>query len=333
LSSPSKPPAPAPTGILKALATRVIRRAPRDTLELHSDDPALDHAQAMARYQQLRSEEEKDGELNPVCFTKVLTHERKVERAIILMHGMTNCPEQYAGLAPRFFERGYNVIIPRMPLNGLINPDTTALRNVSAEQLRDCCNAMVDIAHGLGERITYAGISAGGTMAAWVAQNRSDVERAVLIAPAFTISPGMGVRASRLAMRLLLIMPNMMTQRFRPFTGGVGHNYRGFATRGLGQVMRLGFSVYDAAAKKRPAAQSVLVITNAADPAVSNGITYSLLRRWKASGLKRLDSCVFDASYHLIHDIIDPCQQEQQVALVYPILLDLVAGPQSPQQA
>ena len=32
----------------------------------------------------------------------------------------------------------------------------------------------------------------------------------------------------------------------------------------------------------------------------------------------------FNATYQLIHDIIDPAQELQQTALVYPILLDLV---------
>lgn len=106
--------------------------------------------------------------------------------------------------------------------------------------------------------------------------------------------------------------------------GALGHNYHGFATRGLGQMMRLGFSIYDAARTTRPAAQSVLVITNAADPAVENSITRKLVKRWKAVGLDRLETCEFEATYRLIHDVIDPKQQEQQTALVYPVLLDLI---------
>ena len=218
------------------------------------------------------------------------------------------------------------MLIPRMPGNGLLDPDTEALKDLTAEQLRDCCNSAVDVARGLGDHITYAGISAGGTMAAWVAQNRPDVDQAVLIAPEFTIGRGLDVAASRFSMYLTLLLPNIMTQRFRPFTGAVGHNYHGFATRGLGQTMRLGFSVYDAARTNKLAAQSVVVITNAADQAVENNITRELVERWKANGLERLDTYEFDASYQLIHDVIDPMQKEQQTALVYPILLDLVTG-------
>ncbi len=313
-----------------AFAVLVMRRLVRtstDELEAHTDDPATDYEKAMARFAEVLAQEKEIETLNPVCHSQVLTHGRKMERAIILMHGMTNCPQQYAQLAPLFFERGYNVLIPLMPCNGLADPDTEALKDVTAEQLRDCSNTMVDIGRGLGDHLTFAGISGGGTMAAWVAQNRSDVDQAVLIAPAFTIARGIGVRLSRLVMHLFLVMPNIMTQRFRPFTGAVGHNYHGFATRGLGQMMRLGFSVYDAARTTKPAAQSVIVITNAADAAVENGSTRELVDRWRAAGLDRVETCEFDASYHLIHDVIDPKQQKQQTALVYPVLLDLIAPP------
>jgi hypothetical protein len=68
----------------------------------------------------------------------------------------------------------------------------------------------------------------------------------------------------------------------------------------------------------------VLVITNAADPAVENSITRKLVDRWQARGFDRVETYEFDAKYQLIHDVIDPQQQGQQTDLVYPILLDLI---------
>ena len=45
----------------------------------------------------------------------------------------------------------------------------------------------VDIAAGLGDQVTIAGLSAGGVVAAWAAQHRRDVHRAVLIAPSLGV--------------------------------------------------------------------------------------------------------------------------------------------------
>ncbi len=307
-------------------AIRVVNHASPGELDAYTSDPVRDYDSAIARFAQVQAREEADQTLNPVCRSKLLTHGRKVERAIVLMHGMTNCPQQFVDFAPLFYERGYNVLIPRMSHNGLADLDTDALKYVTAEELRDCSNNMVDIARGLGEHVTYAGISMGGITAAWVAQYRTDVNKAVVIAPAFTFSRDLGVRLSRFAMRLSFLLPNMMTQRVTHSEGGPPHNYRGFATRGLGQMMLLGFYVYDAARTMKPAARSVLVITNAADPAVGNTIMRQLVDRWRANGFDRIESYEFDAHYRLIHDMIDPTQPNQQTALVYPILLDLIIG-------
>ena len=306
------------------LALKISNSSSIEDLALHSSDPAIDYETAMARFAQVQAQEEAHGNLNTVCCSKILTHGHKTERVIIFMHGMTNCPQQFVELAPIFFEQGYNVLIPRMPHNGLADPDTDDLRYLKPVELRDNCNSMVDIARGLGEHITYLGLSVGGLMAAWVAQYRNDVDRAVVIAPSFTISPHLGVIPSRIIMRLFLTLPNIMTQRIQPFKDGPDHNYLGFATRGLGEMMRFGFSIYDSSKKRSAAAQSVLVITNAADAAVNNKITLNVAKNWQTNGLKQLETYQFDAKYKLIHDVIDPGQKQQNIAVTYPILLDLI---------
>ena len=309
---------------LTGFALKAFARQATDEPGKVQGDPATDYETAMARFAQMQAKEEADETLNPVCRSKLLTHGSKTERVIVLMHGMTNCPQQFVDLAPKFYEQGYNVLIPRMPHNGLADPDTDDLRYLKAAELRDCSNAMVDIARGLGDHVTFLGLSVGGLMAAWVAQYRADVNKAVIIAPSFTISPRLGVALSKVAMRLFLIMPNIMTQRIKPFKDGPDHNYLGFASRGLGEMMRFGFSIYNTSKKTGASAQSVLVITNAADAAVNNKITLQVAQRWQTNGLEQLDKFEFDAKYKLIHDLIDPGQKQQNVAVTYPVLLDLI---------
>ncbi len=261
------------------------------------------------------------------CQTTVLTHGHKVEQVIILAHGLTSCPLQFVELGTLLFEQGYNVLIPRLPYNGYADSETTDLQYLTVKELRDSSALMVDIAHGLGEHVTYAGISAGGTMAAWVAQYRSDVDRAILIAPAFTIDRRLGANVSRLVMYLLYLLPNIMTQSFRR-THGSRFGYPGFATRGLATMMHLGFFVYDAALKTKPAVQSVLTITNAADPAMNNVIVSNLINRWRKHGLRYCEMYEFEASHRLPHDIIGVQQPQQHIAFVYPILLALITRKQ-----
>ena len=95
------------TGTLLALAGLAIKVSSRSStkdLAALPIDPATDYEMALARFAQVQAQEEADAALNPVCHSKLLTHGRKVERAIILMHGMTNCPQQYVELAPLLYE-------------------------------------------------------------------------------------------------------------------------------------------------------------------------------------------------------------------------------------
>ena len=291
---------------------------------------SIDYDAAMAQIAQVQTFE-KVLPLQDICHTTLLTHGYKVEQVIILMHGMTSCPRQFMEFGTLLFEQGYNVLMPRMPYNGYTDLDTTDLKHTTMKDLRDCCTTMVDIAHGLGEHITYAGISVGGTMAAWVTQYRADVDRTILMAPAFTIDRHLGVNVSKLVMYLLYLLPNLMTQNFRHAPGS-SFGYRGFATRGLGVMMRMGFSIYEAARKAKPAVQSVLIVSNAADPSMNNGIIRNLIHRWQRNGLKYCEMYEFDASHHLPHDIIGTQNPHQQVAFVYPILLDLITRKQNEAQ-
>jgi len=206
-----------------------------------------DYAAAMEKIAHIQAVE-KTQPLQDICHTTILTHGHKVEQVIILMHGMTSCPRQFIEFGSLLFEQGYNVLIPRMPYNGYTDLETTDLKYLTMKDLRDSSATMVDIAHGLGERVTYAGLSVGGTMAAWVAQYRADVDRAILIAPAFTVDRHLGVTVSKIVMYLLYLLPNLMTQRFRQGHGSP-FRYLGFATRSLAVMLRLGFPVYEASLK------------------------------------------------------------------------------------
>ncbi len=317
--------------VASSITAKVAEHTFFHSLEALPSHQVADYDAAMTKIAHIQAVE-KTLPLQDICHTTVLTHDHKVEQVIILMHGMTSCPRQFIELGTLLFEQGYNVLIPRMPYNGYTDLDTTDLKYLTMEELRDSCSVMIDIAHGLGEHVTYAGLSVGGTMAAWVAQYRADVDRAILFAPAFTVDRRLDVNVSKIIMYLLYLLPNLMTQKFRRGHGSP-FGYRGFATRSLAVMMRLGFSVYEAARKAKPAVQSVLVVSNAADPSMNNAIIRSLVQRWQKNGLRYCEVYEFDASHHLPHDIIGTKNPHQQVAFVYPILLDLITRKQNVEDA
>ncbi|GIW06087.1 MAG: hypothetical protein KatS3mg060_0892 [Dehalococcoidia bacterium] len=284
-------------------------------------NPAGDYAGAVERFRALAA---LDGpEVNAVCRSTLLTHGRRTARAIVLVHGITNCPAQFEPFGRLLFERGYNVLLPRMPKNGYADRMTNALSELTAEQLRDFADRIADIVVGLGEQTIIAGLSAGGVIAAWVTQFRPDIGRTVLIAP----SLGLGRYRSGVQFLLagaLLRGPNIQTQRFRPFEDGPPYSYYGYSTRALGEVLRLGLATARAALQRPPAVQDVVVVTNGNDAAVNNNITRQLVSLWQSKGLQRVTSFDFPRSAGLVHDLIDIHQRLQRTNLVYPTLLDLI---------
>jgi alpha-beta hydrolase superfamily lysophospholipase len=76
------------------------------------------HAEALARVRDLQSSEHG---LHPVCGYALRDHGRRTERAIVLIHGFTNCPAMYRQLAEQLHKDGANVLVPRLPRHGLEN--------------------------------------------------------------------------------------------------------------------------------------------------------------------------------------------------------------------
>src|SRR5206468_1098009 len=100
--------------------------------------------------------------------------------------------------------------------------------------------------------------------------------------------------------------------------------YPWFASHALAQVIRLGQAVLSAARQSKPAAQSILVVTNANDQSVSNLVTEQVVSRWRNQGAKQLHAYEFAADLKLGHDFIEPDESEQQAKVIYPKLVELI---------
>src|SRR5258708_7495668 len=78
---------------------------------------AASYAESQARIARL---ERRDGtDLHAGCATFALLHGRRTPRAIVLLHGITNCPLQFRDLAVALAAQGDNVLVPRVDRHGL----------------------------------------------------------------------------------------------------------------------------------------------------------------------------------------------------------------------
>ena len=289
-----------------------------------SPNPATDYTAALERVNAWPTQEA-DQVVWP-CQPQFLTHGQKTDRAIIFFHGYTACPDQFLQLGQQFHQRGYNVFIPRMQFHGLRDRLTPLHAKLTAEIITAQADEAVDIGQGLGEQVQVMGLSMGGIMAAWVAQNRADVARSMLISPAMAFY-AIPYRLTWLVMRLTRLAPN----RFRWWDpnrkGKVAYPPYGYprnASKALAQLLRLGFIVRQQARQSRPAAQSIVVVTNAADPSVNHRAVLELAESWRQHHPAQVRLAEFSATQKLGHDLIDPHQPDARTEIVYPVLIDLM---------
>jgi esterase/lipase len=285
-------------------------------------EPATDYAGALEKLQALEALD--TARVNPVCRTRLLTHGHMTERAIVMLHGFTNCPQQFVDLADEFFDAGFNVLIPRLPRHGLERL-AEDLKDVTVEELIMTANRAIDIAHGLGERVILFGFSMGGLLAGWFAQNREDIDRVILV------SPGLGMAGVAPALMSVYAnglrwLPNFFRwwdADVRESREGPQHAYPRIPSHGIAALLRLSLALQRQVHMTRPAVDDILVVTNPCDDTVRNSVTEEVVFYWRLHGADVATYC-FPQEWALIHDIIDPQQTQRQTERVYPVLRDLI---------
>ena len=264
--------------------------------------------------------------VNPMCHTRVYTHGRRVENALVLLHGFTNCPQQFDALGRRFFERGWNVVIPRYPRHGYTDRLNDSISELRADHLVAVANRAAEVGAGLGERLTVAGLSLGGILSGLLAQTRDDVERAVPIAPMLGLRPipaplltAMGA-AARTLPNFYMWWNDTLKEKLGPPYG-----YPRFSTHAYAALFECGRMLTGLARREAPKARSIVVVTNANEPRLDNRFTYRLVESWRAHGAN-VETFEFARSDGLTHDLIDPGNAGQKTDYVYPIIARLIEG-------
>lgn len=312
--------------LLSLLVVSVLLKPLRLNRLVSNPKPVNDYAEAVKRVAVLQQLD--TPEVNPLCRLHLLSHGRRTDRAIIFWHGFTSSPRQFHQLGQIFHQRGYNVMIPRLPHHGLTNRLASDQSRLAAEDLVDLVDGVTDLAHGLGERVTVAGFSAGGVLAGWTAQHRPDVERVVIISPVFWLK-AIPAALTWSFLKLILTVPNFYRwwdPVLKADAPGPQHAYPRYSSRALVQILRLGLAVRLRARAAKPAAGSVVVVTNPNDWAVDNVVAKEVAGHWRRNGAGALHTYEFAASHELPHEIIDPDNEAAQTDLVYPILVDLITG-------
>jgi pimeloyl-ACP methyl ester carboxylesterase len=252
--------------------------------------------------------------------TIAYVHATRRPRAIVLIHGLSASPGQFERVAHDLFERGHNVLVPRLPKHGHANPLSTALERLRAQDLYDAATQCVEVARELGDCVTVAGFSLGGLLAAWIGQHYA-IDRCVPIAPFFGVSliPNrfMGAVAER-----LLRVPNrfhwwnpILRERQMPSNG-----YPRYATHAIAHSYRFARALLDEARSSRPQAGHFTIVTNAAEVAVNNYAIRRLYKSWRRQCPGAVEMARI-TGLPPSHDIVSPLRPWRLADRVHPHLL------------
>jgi alpha-beta hydrolase superfamily lysophospholipase len=253
--------------------------------------------------------------------TIAYVHPSRRQRAVVLLHGMSASPSQFERVARDLFERGYNVIVPRLPHHGHADPLSSALERLHADELYAAVREYVAIASEIGERVTIAGFSLGGLLTAWAAQHHP-VERAVPIAPFFGVSWIPNRLMTPVAERLLRV-PNRFhwwnpILRERQFLATSG--YPRYATHAIAHSYRIAQALLEEAQTSVPAAEHVTIVTNKTEVAVNNYAIRRLYQSWHRHRPDAVELAVL-TGLPLSHDIVSPLRRWRLADRAHPHLL------------
>lgn len=117
----------------------------------------------------------------------LLSHGKKTEKSVLLIHGTYSSPLHFRGMAHAFFNQGYNVVTLLLP--GHWEKDLYSMKTTQEAQFVKEADMGFEMAKVLGDRVIVAGHSLGGLLAIEQGLKRSprEMHSVVLISPAIKL--------------------------------------------------------------------------------------------------------------------------------------------------
>lgn len=250
--------------------------------------------------------------IRPACRPIFKSHGQPTAKAVVMLHGISSCPEQFAVLADQFHARGYTVYVPRVPQHGRTTNRDYA--RIGFQEMHRFMKETASIAYGLGHERGVIGLSGGGTMATWLTQHSDNTfSRALLLAPFYQPSEQRMPRWQAPILRDLYGR-NLLPDRF---SGDVSY-------RTLGKYMRL---VPDYT-YRAPQLRHVALIISANELEVDTKQGHDIPQRLARDNGATFRFDTLPASLGVYHDIVHPHAAGMPAAKsqLYPLYLQRYEG-------
>ncbi|MBW1637235.1 MAG: hypothetical protein JRJ68_13300 [Deltaproteobacteria bacterium] len=173
------------------------------------------------------------------CHPRKMVHEVAAEKAIVLVHGLSDSPYFLSAVGDFFhFELSYDVYLPLLYGHGLKDPD--GARGASLEEWKKNVRFAIHTAAGSGRFLSVGGLSTGGTLSLYMGCNDPLVTGDVyLFAAALGLKEGwLGIAGSvkEFLLRLPLILP---ANNRAPLIGSNPYRYDYVSLNGARELIHL----------------------------------------------------------------------------------------------
>jgi len=186
-----------------------------------------------------------DDSIRSECKTTLLDHGNTTSKVFVLYHGFTSCPKQYDQFAQILYDKGYNVLIPRLKYHGYFDLTTRDQAKITPTDFMDLTQESVGIATGLGQKVEVVGLSGGGVMALWAGLNLPNIDQVVAISPIIQPLFFKDYPQNVVTQGLRALPDNYIfwDEKLKEKAEFAPYAYKGFSTKALGQLMTLGYNV------------------------------------------------------------------------------------------
>ncbi len=268
-------------------------------------EPAKSEADARALLAELMS---LDVAIPAATRTRFDEPEGPARATVVVWHGFTNAPSQFVPVAQALATQGFRVLVPRMPHHGQADVRTRDLADLRVAELVEHADACLDIAAGFGDPVWVIGLSAGATLAAWVAATRAEVDRLVLAAP--LVAPkALPLPLVRLFVRFPTVVPNWYfwwDPRKKGELGGSPYAYPGFPMRGIIPYLHLSEALFDHLVEANHQLQRTVLISNPKDLAIRRDVALAFAEEVFFGHADSAGVAVVDPALKWMHDFVDP---------------------------
>lgn len=293
--------------------------------------PARSRAEALVRLDELSALD--DESIAEACRTRLIEPDGDAKATIVIWHGFTNCPAQFAKVADIIAARGYRILLARLPRHGVADTLNHGLRDLTTRELVQHADACIDIAAGLGPRVWVVGLSAGGVVAGWVAATRIEVERVVLSAP-FVAPKAIPYPVVRLLIRFKSLVPGIFfwwDPRKKADLGESPYVYPGFPLPGMVPFIHLGEALYDRHVDVVNTPRRVALTSNPGDFAIRRDVARTFTHRVFDGHAGSVLEVTLDGGLGWWHDFVDPWGPHhgpaEQVAEIFCAALGVAVDP------